>query len=102
MTTKLNTLQLKLLLQGVSMCPKEYRLGQAIFNILLSIHPELAEEIRSTEYDPFYKEDVSKCMDYILDEYAKHQYAQILIANNLDKENMDILDFKLILINNLN
>lgn len=32
-----------------------WRYGQAMFNHLLSIRPDLAEQIRGTEIDPFYK-----------------------------------------------
>ena len=30
------------------------RKGQALFNTLAYIHPKLADEIRGTEFDPFY------------------------------------------------
>jgi hypothetical protein len=32
------------------------RLGQCIFNILYEKYPLVADSIRGTEYDPFYKE----------------------------------------------
>lgn len=35
----------------------EYRLGQAIFNLLYEDYPQLADEIRTTEYDTFYRDD---------------------------------------------
>ena len=31
-----------------------YRVGQAMFNVLLDMEPELAEEIRGSDADPFY------------------------------------------------
>ena len=31
-----------------------YRIGQCYFNVLWEIDPELANEIRGTEVDPFY------------------------------------------------
>ena len=34
-----------------------YRLGQAIFNLLYDHHKHIAETIRTTEYDMFYKDD---------------------------------------------
>ncbi len=33
----------------------DWRYGQTLFNYLLQHRPELAEKIRSTEFDPFYK-----------------------------------------------
>lgn len=32
----------------------DWRNGQAAFNVLYSMHPELAQEIRGTDLDPFY------------------------------------------------
>ena len=50
----------------------EWREGQAYFNLLFKDYPELAEEIRGTEYDPFYadhmknsKERINKFLNYI-------------------------------------
>lgn len=34
-----------------------YRYGQAVFNLLAEHHKDLAEEIRGTELDFFYKDD---------------------------------------------
>lgn len=34
----------------------EWRLGQTYFNVLHTIAPDLANEIRGTDLDPFYKE----------------------------------------------
>lgn len=40
----------------VEECDKHpyYRVGQAMFNVLRAMEPELAEEIRSSDADPFY------------------------------------------------
>jgi hypothetical protein len=34
----------------------KWRYGQALFNSLLTVNPELAEEIRGGSLDPFFKE----------------------------------------------
>jgi hypothetical protein len=34
-------------------CP-HWRYGQALFNILLDVRPDLAEQVRGTDKDPFY------------------------------------------------
>lgn len=39
---------------------KDWRYGQAYFNILSSVRPELAELIRGSMYDPFHKDEVSQ------------------------------------------
>lgn len=36
------------------------RVGQAFFNILHVNHPDVADSIRATEYDPFHSESVSE------------------------------------------
>lgn len=36
----------------------EWRGGQAAFNTLREIRPELAEELRGTEFDPFYRDEL--------------------------------------------
>ena len=33
----------------------DWRLGQSVFNRLLELEPDMAEEIRGTKFDPFYK-----------------------------------------------
>ena len=33
------------------------RIGQAHFNVLYKLHPELANQIRATDKDPFYKDE---------------------------------------------
>lgn len=37
-----------------------YRYGQCMFNMLHALRPDLAEKIRTTPLDPFYKEYVSQ------------------------------------------
>jgi hypothetical protein len=34
-----------------------WRLGQTAFNVLYEVAPDLADEIRATELDPFYLDD---------------------------------------------
>ncbi len=36
---------------------KEWRAGQAYFNVLFEMRPDWTEKIRGTEYDPFYATD---------------------------------------------
>lgn len=44
----------------------EYRKGQALFNALHIMHPEVAENVRSKSYDPFYKdENIEECIKQI-------------------------------------
>jgi hypothetical protein len=43
-----------------------YRLGQAFFNILYEQHEDISNEIRGTEFDPFYNDKkIPKCIEYI-------------------------------------
>jgi hypothetical protein len=35
-----------------------YRNGQAAFNTLYAVHPQLAEQVHNTDIDPFYDDDV--------------------------------------------
>ena len=37
---------------------KNWRKGQTYFNVLWDMYPELADSLRGTEYDPFYRDDV--------------------------------------------
>ena len=37
--------------------PKDWRHGQFAFNMLYSWRPVLADKIRTTEIDPFYRDD---------------------------------------------
>jgi len=39
--------------------PKQYRLGQLYFNKLLEIKPHIANELRGSMLDPFYKERIT-------------------------------------------
>ena len=49
--------------------PKEWRKGQAYFNILRVMHEEIAEEIRGTEFDPFHHDDrIPALEEYLLTE----------------------------------
>lgn len=44
----------------------EYRKGQAFFNALYIMHPEVAENVRGQNYDPFYKdENLDLCIKII-------------------------------------
>lgn len=36
----------------------EWRLGQAFFNVLYELRPDLAERARATEFDPFYNDRI--------------------------------------------
>lgn len=42
--------------------PGELRLGQVFFNELASIRPDIAEQIRGTMLDPFYKERITNAV----------------------------------------
>lgn len=44
----------------------EQRLGQAFFNALYEIRPELADSIRATPFDPFYNNDIEPFLVYVL------------------------------------
>ena len=35
-----------------------WRRGQAAFNTLSSLHPDLAEKVRGTAIDPFYRDEI--------------------------------------------
>lgn len=39
----------------------EWRIGQAAFNVLMDYRPNLAEEIRATRLDPFFKSTWEDC-----------------------------------------
>ena len=52
---------------------KDWRYGQAYFNILSSVRPELAELIRGSMYDPFHKDEVSdQIHTYIKSKWARN------------------------------
>ena len=38
---------------------RDLRFGQAVFNVLASTRPDIAEELRGSTLDPFYKDSVS-------------------------------------------
>jgi hypothetical protein len=42
---------------GLARAMPDQRLGQVFFNYLYSVRPELADEIRNTDMDPFYVTD---------------------------------------------
>lgn len=45
---------------------REWRVGQAHFNVLRATRPDLAERIRATAVDPFYSDEiVSEFLDYV-------------------------------------
>jgi hypothetical protein len=45
---------------------KEWRAGQALFNAISLVAPELANEIRGTELDPFYRNDkIPACVAWL-------------------------------------
>ena len=54
--------------------PKEYRKGQAYFNYLYDDNPQLANEIRGTNLDPFHRDDIIP------------KFLEFLIFNNYDRE----------------
>ena len=44
----------------------EMRSGQSFFNALHTLYPDVANEIRTTDNDPFYiNERIGKCIDFI-------------------------------------
>jgi hypothetical protein len=56
----------------------EWRYGQTVFNVMHSMHPELADKFRGTSVDPFYKDEmaeafVSACLEEWHGDLAKHQ-----------------------------
>lgn len=40
----------------------EWRRGQTYFNVLYDLDPDLANEVRGTEFDPFYNDSI--CPDF--------------------------------------
>ena len=52
---EINELKVKVLIEAPLLYP-EWRKGQAYFNYLYQLHPDVADEIRETEYDPFYND----------------------------------------------
>lgn len=42
------------------------RKGQSLFNAVAIIYPSIAEDIRNTDYDPYYKDcNIDKCLEYL-------------------------------------
>ena len=37
----------------------DLRFGQAVYNVLATVRPDIAEQLRGNKLDPFYKESVS-------------------------------------------
>lgn len=37
--------------------PDNWRMGQTAFNVLVNVRPDLSEQVRGTDLDPFYKDD---------------------------------------------
>lgn len=48
----------------------DLRLGQIYFNLLCSIRPAIAEELRGSMLDPFYKERITN----VLSEFVKERW----------------------------
>lgn len=47
----------------------QYRQGQSFFNALYVMHPEVADNIRGSTVDPYYKDDnIELCIKTITDE----------------------------------
>lgn len=46
-----------------------YRYGQCMFNILYALRPDIADRIRGTNIDPFYKDYVSSDTWEIVQQY---------------------------------
>ena len=46
-----------MMVQEARLASPEWRLGQAYFNVLSVMHPELAKEVRASNNDPFYADD---------------------------------------------
>lgn len=50
----------------------QQRDGQALFNTLFVNFPEVAEAIRATSVDPFYKDDrIPECYEFIYSTFVK-------------------------------
>lgn len=51
---------------------KKQRKGQAFFNALEELYPDIANGIRGTEFDPFYREEkINICINKICPELKK-------------------------------
>ena len=63
---------------GIILGRNGMRSGQAFFNVLLSQFPDIAEEIRATEYDPFYDDTkIMKCCEYLVDEKEEEKDPEV-------------------------
>lgn len=52
--------------------PGHLRIGQIYFNILNSLHPHIAEELRGTSADPFYRNAITEDVKtFVSDRWAK-------------------------------
>lgn len=41
----------------------DWRMGQSVFNAMLILYPDTSDEIRTTEYDPYYSDNkIEKCL----------------------------------------
>lgn len=50
------------------LCPK-WRSGQAYFNALCALHPDIGDEIRDSDIDPYYVDkNVRKCIKALTEE----------------------------------
>lgn len=45
----------------------EWRNGQTLFNVLYDLEPDLANEVRATELDPFYNDNVKPFVEWLFD-----------------------------------
>lgn len=48
--------------------PKQLRLGQLYFNMLCEIKPDIAEKLRGSLRDPFYKEHIADATEQMVSE----------------------------------
>lgn len=50
----------------------EWRNGQTYFNVLVEVNPLVAEKIRKTKLDPFFRDEVSKMTnEFVLMNWSK-------------------------------
>ena len=80
---KLNTEQLITLFEQAKLNFQQYhptwRYGQSIFNTGMVLHPELFEQIRGTEADPFYQNSrVPAMVEHLFDLAAVTYYYRTL------------------------
>jgi len=53
---------------------KTWRAGQALFNALLRVRPDLAEEIRGTDLDPFHdNKRIRDCLEHLRPRFFQEQ-----------------------------